>query len=140
MYLQCSSTLITAGRQGTDGTRRVTPVTEHGPTDAQLASFAAALADTIHTKRRSFKEVAEHVGWTADYVNKLTRGQRIPNPWAMFEVERFLGCPPGELTRHLGYVPTGAPTSVVASIEADSTLTDDARRMLVATYRAGRIR
>lgn len=113
-------------------------MSERGPSGAELAAFGEALAGAIHRSERSLKEVGDHVGWTADYINKLTRGERIPNPWAMFDVEQFLDVPPGELTRHLGYVPTGAPPSVAAAIEADDGLTAEAKRLVVATYRAGR--
>lgn len=113
-------------------------MTEYGPTDDMLVTFGVALADALHDAHASPKDAAEVVGWTADYVLKLTRGLRVPNPWALFALELHLGVAPGELSRHLGYLPVAAPPSVVAAIEADKSLTPSARAMLVATYRAGR--
>jgi hypothetical protein len=103
-----------------------------------LLAFGRALADAMHAADVSPREVAEAVGWTADYVLKLQRGTRAPNPWGLFAVEDFLGLQPGELSRHLGYVPEGAVGTVAAALDADTALTSATRRMLLAAYRAGR--
>lgn len=103
-----------------------------------LLAFGRALAEAMHAAQITPRDVAEAVGWTADYVLKLQKGTRAPNPWTLFAVEAHLEVQPGELSRHLGYVPAGAVSSVAAALEADEALTADTRRMLLAAYRAGR--
>lgn len=53
-------------------------------------------------------------------------------------MEQLLGLEPGELSRHLGYLPIGAPPPVPLAIEADPGLSEDARRILLGTYRAAK--
>lgn len=104
-------------------------------TDERTA-FGAALREAMLGV--SNVKVAEHVGLTPDAVAKWVRGDAEPSPLTVFAVEAFLDLQPGELSRHLGYLPVGATASVVAAIEADPRLTVEARRVLVAAYRAGR--
>lgn len=101
------------------------------------ATFASALAAALHDSPRTIREVAEDLDWTSDYLAKITRGERTPRPSGVFALERALGLAAGELSRHLGYIPADAPASVVAAVQADPRLTDNAKRMILATYRAG---
>jgi len=57
-------------------------------------------------------------------------------PDQVFAVERALDLPPGNLSRHLGYVPVSEQpvASVEAAIEADPVLKDHQRDALVFLY------
>lgn len=78
--------------------------------------------------------VARHVGLTDDAVRKWMTGKSEPAPHIVFAVEQLLAVAPGDLSRHLGYVPVGT-TSVTAAIDADERLTPKDRRLLVRLYR-----
>lgn len=118
------------------GPRTVSGVTDQG---GEPDTFSAAVTEAIHQSRRTPREVGEEMGWTADYVLKIGRGERTPaHPVDVFAFEAILGVQPGELSRHLGYLPVGATPSVVAAIEADQGLTPEGRRHLIALYREAR--
>lgn len=110
-----------------------------GPaTDEMRATFGKALEEAMHDAHVHPREIAEAVGLTHDAVRKWMAGKSEPQPLTTFVVERLLQVAPGDLSRHLGYVPDGAPGSVTAAVTADASLTAEARRLILATYRAGR--
>lgn len=102
------------------------------------AAFVAALNDAIHAAQITHKRLADATDWTTDYIRKITRGERIPKPQGVFALEEALKLRPGELSRHLGFVPVDAAGSVVEAIEADPDLSSEARRHLLALYREAR--
>lgn len=99
-------------------------------------AFGAALREAMGGQ--STVGIAKHVGLTPDAVSRWARGEVEPPPLTVFAVEQYLDVAPGDLSRHLGYLPAGAPPSVTEAIDADPRLTPEARTMLKATYRAGR--
>lgn len=107
-----------------------------GPASPEMRqAFAAALDEAIRAASTPVA-VAEHVGLSDDAVRKWTRGLSEPPPLTVFAVERFLGLAPGELSRHLGYLPVGASTSVAAAVDADPRLNEVGRAGVLGAYRA----
>lgn len=100
--------------------------------------FPSALNAAMHEANVGAVEIARAVGVTDDAVRKWLKGKSTPGPEAVFEAERQLGVAPGELSRHLGYVPVASPASVVAAIEADPALDAAGRDYLLAMYRTAR--
>lgn len=98
------------------------------------AAFGAALREAMGGL--SNVAVGKHVGLTADAVAKWKSGESEPPPLTVFAVEQLLDVPPGDLSRHLGFLPVGTEVSVLASIDADASLTDRDRSVLRAAYRA----
>jgi hypothetical protein len=74
--------------------------------------------------------------YTASAVTMWVNGDTEPTRPKVWAIEAALGAKPGSLSRLLGYLPVEArPVStVVAAIEADPALGDEARRVLLAVY------
>ena len=110
------------------------PVTPHLP---PTGPFAQALTHAIATTGASPAAVAEALGLKSDdTVRKWMKGDRRPEPGHVFAVEAALGLTPGDLSRHLGYLPATATPSVLAAIGADPLLDDRSRAGLESAYRA----
>lgn len=108
-----------------------------GPATPEMkAAFGVALREAMAATGAT--KLAKCIGLTPDAVAKWARGDSEPPPLTVFAAERFLDVAPGELSRHLGYVPVGTPPSVAAAVEADPRLSAEIKRVLLATYRAGR--
>lgn len=106
-----------------------------GPTSQQLSAFGRALDEAMRAFPLSPAAVGSHIGLTDDAIRKWVKGTTEPPPWRIFAVEELLGLAPGDLSRHLGFVPTGT-VSVLAAIDADGSLTERDRKVLRTTYRA----
>lgn len=110
-----------------------------GPaTDNMRRAFGAALDAAMHNAQLAPRDIAQKINLTDDAIRKWISGKGEPKPLTTFVVEEILAVAPGELSRHLGYIPAGATVSVAAALEADTALTPEARRLILATYRAGR--
>lgn len=112
------------------------PVETGRATDEMRDAFASALRVAMMGVRQS--DLAGHVGLSPDAVAKWLSGTTEPQPRTVFAVERYLELAPGELSRHLGYVPVGEPPAVLDAIERDPRLTPEARTILIGTYRSAR--
>lgn len=99
-------------------------------------AFAAALTEALRTSTRTATQIAEALEVSPDAVRKWAREGMAPPPLTVFGLEVLLGVPAGELARHLGYRPAGSAPSVLAAIEGDAALGDEARRLLVGAYKA----
>lgn len=108
-----------------------------GPDPARLAAFGDALDQALRAADITPAVVGAHVGVTDDAIRKWAKGQVEPPPWRVFAVERLLELAPGELSRHLGFVPVGV-ASVFAAIDADEALSERDRKVVRAAYRAVR--
>lgn len=106
-------------------------------TDERPRAFGRALDEAMRMASFTAPTVARHVGLTDDAVRKWIAGKSEPAPHLVFAVEQLLDVAPGDLSRHLGYVPVGT-ISVTAAIDADESLTDQARDIVRAAYRAAR--
>lgn len=86
------------------------------------ATFAHALDLALAATPIPTADIASRVGVSRDAVRKWATNKGLPDPLTVFGLEQLLGLPPGEPSRHLGYMPAGAPPSVPAAIEADPLL------------------
>lgn len=100
-------------------------------------AFAAALKAEREHQNWSQAAIGMGVGVTGSLVGQWEQGRVAPpEPDVVFKLEVALGLPPGRLSRHLGYLPVGAPElDVVAAIESDPRLDYRARALLTAAYR-----
>ena len=115
-----------------------------GDTNAQRAkAFGDALQDLLERRGMSQTELAAEVGrdlgrkpLSQPWVSEIRRGIKEPTVDVAFAMERVLGAKPGQLSRHLGYLPVGARSavSVMQAIEADPKLDELARRLLRTAY------
>lgn len=105
------------------------------PSADMLLMFGKALDEAMRSAGLAPAAVGAHVGVSDDAVRKWIRGDAEPPPWRVFGVEQLLELPPGDLSRHLGFVPVGT-RSVLAAIDADQALTERDRKVLRTTYRA----
>lgn len=99
-------------------------------------AFGRALSEALRAADISIASVARHVELTDDAVRRWLKGS-APEPPMVFAVERFLDVAPGDLSRHLGYIPVGV-TSVTAAIDADEALNDQGKAILRDAYRTAR--
>lgn len=105
---------------------------------ADKGTFGAALAAALRRRGMSQRVLTDLLGRTAQSsVSAWTRGDAVPTPEVVFEIERIIEVPPGHLSQHIGYVPAGAepPASVVSAIDADPLLEPVHRQALLALYR-----
>jgi transcriptional regulator with XRE-family HTH domain len=99
--------------------------------------FSTAVGDAFAVVDLSRAEVAQSLGVSEAAVSYWLAGQRVPDPDTVFVLERLLGCAPGELSRHLGYVPAEAhqtPPQVVAAVQACG-LSLESKERVIDLYR-----
>jgi transcriptional regulator with XRE-family HTH domain len=104
---------------------------------ARRGMFSTAIGDAFAVVDVSRGEVAQSLGVTEAAVSYWLAGQRVPDPDTVFALERLLGCAPGELSRHLGYVPAEAhntPQDVVAAVQACG-LSLESKERVIDLYR-----
>lgn len=63
--------------------------------------------------------VADALGVSVRTIQSWVRGERVTTPSQVFALERAVGCAPGSLSRHLGYLP----------VPAEDTLQDQQGRL-----------
>src|SRR5882724_13118787 len=104
---------------------------------ARRGMFSTAIGDALAVVDVSRGEVAKSLGVTEAAVSYWLAGQRVPDPDTVFALERLLGCAPGELSRHLGFVPAAAykaPQDVVAAVQACG-LSPESMERVIDLYR-----
>lgn len=108
-------------------------------------AFGRALQDVLDRRGMSQTELAAEVGHvlgrkpiSQPWVSEIRRGIKTPTPEVAIAMEKVLRVKPGQLTRHLGFLPVDAApsVSVVQAIEADPLLDERGRRSLIAAYEA----
>lgn len=112
-------------KPGTDTVRELVTANLNGRTQKWLGEEAAAVLG----RDRPFSQSVIS-GWL--------HGVTSWEPEILFAVERSLGLRPGDLSRHLGYLPLDArsgPTTVEGAINADPRLRPALRRALIAAHR-----
>jgi transcriptional regulator with XRE-family HTH domain len=105
-------------------------------TERRLA-FGQALRVAMEQAGVSQTELAKHVGLTQAGVSEWVLGNSEPKDREItYEIERFLGVPPGFLSRHLNYLPASLAVagSVEKAIAEDPQLSDEMKRALLAAY------
>lgn len=75
-----------------------------------MGHFSGALRAALPV---DLEPIAHELGVSVRTIRSWVRGERTTDPGQVFALERALGCEPGELSRHLGYVPVAADTVVV---------------------------
>ena len=109
----------------------------------QAAAFGRALGDVMERRGISQTELAAEVGrhmgrkpLSQPWVSEIRRGIKTPPPEVAIAMERVLRVRPGQLTRHLGFLPLEAVDSrtVLDAIEDDPRLDERAKRSLAAAY------
>lgn len=97
-------------------------------------AFAAALTELLAITGKSQTDIARALHVTPSAVSNWVNARNLPDPEALFSLEHELGVTPGALSHHLGYAPVGAVPGVLAAIEADPSLADNAKRALRMAY------
>lgn len=109
----------------------------------QLTEFGRELSDAMHALRMSQEGLAAAIGKNQSSVSAWCLGERSPAPHKVFEVEHVLRLAPGQLSRHLGYVPPARNSiSAEEAISADRSISTDVKIALLAiirSYRTGDI-
>lgn len=105
--------------------------------DEPSSAFTVALRRAMDESGMSAAQLAR----AADVPPSTLRTQldegRAPEPKDVFCYEDVLGLDPGELSRHLGYLPVGAASrvSVRDAIAGDPSLSTEDKELLLAVYR-----
>ena len=113
-------------------------------TDEMRNAFAAALQaatkDADIDSNQIAAEITKATGQklTGAAVRKWSHGGVPRTPQVVFKLERILGRPAGSLSRHLGYLPVGAPPTVAQALEADDEMTPLGRGIVLAAYEQAR--
>jgi transcriptional regulator with XRE-family HTH domain len=104
----------------------------------QLRKFGRSLRSARDESALSQAAVGALVGVTGSAVGQWEAGKIEPSRETVFLLEQVLKLDAGHLSRDLGYLPPDPldRADVVAAIEADPRLTDQARVMLIALYRS----
>lgn len=102
-----------------------------------LGAFGDALADALSRLGWAQRTLADALGMSQSTISHWKAGTSEPPPRTVFAIEKTLNLPPGELSRHLGYVPARhvPALSVEDAIAGDPRLSPQHRRVLRATYR-----
>jgi transcriptional regulator with XRE-family HTH domain len=106
--------------------------------ERQRRKFGETLRSVRDDSGLSQAAVGELVGVTGSAVGQWETGKIEPGRDTVFSLERALDLDAGRLSRDLGYLPPDPldRPDVVAAIEADPRLSDQARVMLIALYRS----
>jgi transcriptional regulator with XRE-family HTH domain len=105
---------------------------------ARRAAFGAALQQALDVRRMTQAELGIHLdGLKQSTISAWKTGESIPDADTVFAVEIALSLRPGQLSRHLGFLPVDlidVPVSVPEAIEGDELLDDGGKRILLAVY------
>jgi transcriptional regulator with XRE-family HTH domain len=108
-------------------------------TQEQREAFRQALIHIRHQRGWSQRRLAKEVGLSHSTIAVWERGQTIPEPANVVELERALKLESGTLARLLGYMPAGTMRqemiSVLDAIMADPDLGERERALLLTMYR-----
>ena len=106
--------------------------------ERQRRKFGESLRSVRDDLGLSQAAVGDRVGVTGSAVGQWETGKIEPARDTVFALERALDLDAGRLSRDLGYLPPDPldRPDVVAAIEADPRLSDQARVMLIALYRS----
>lgn len=115
------------------------PKTKEDPAVARRRRFGEALGEAMGVRRVTQKSLGALLGGVSQpAVSAWISGDAEPNPATVFECERVLQLPPGQLSKVLGYLPPSAvavTTGFEAVVMGDPLLDEPAKRGLLAMYR-----
>ena len=102
--------------------------------------FGRALYEALIAHDMTQEELGEKIDKEQATISSWINGKSAPRQVELgFAVEKAIGVSPGQLTRHLGYLPPEAydsPASVEATILGDDDLSPAEKDMLIESYRA----
>lgn len=108
-------------------------------TDEQLEEFSQGLLNALARSGKDLSDLIDIVKPGVEMnsarktIYRWTRGLNEPSRPQVALLERELGCQPGELSAHLGYLPISAieDVSVETAISLDESLNSSARELLI---------
>jgi transcriptional regulator with XRE-family HTH domain len=108
---------------------------------ARRRAFARELLDVMAVKSVTQRALAERVSLTQGAISGWCSGASEPVPAKVFEVETKLELPPGQLSRHLGYVPVDGEQHAGRQhyervVLDDPALSNQNKRVLLTAYEA----
>lgn len=106
----------------------------------QCQAFGNALTRARENNKMTQREVAQALNVSRHLISAWERGTSEPSPQDACRVEEELGVEPGELTRHLGYLPLAAAdwvmdSDVETAVLRDPRLPERRKRFLLGIYR-----
>jgi len=109
-----------------------------------ITTFGQALAAARQQQHLSQRALANQVGVRQTAVAQWEQGRTKPSNKHVFTLERVLGLVPGTLARHLSFGPPTTPPAqhlpgVTDAIQADHSLNDQSRHLLVELYHLLRV-
>ena len=114
-------------------------------TPEQKKAFGEALVAALHVRGLKPPDLVDVVSATSrDNASNLVKnwisGKNEPTRPTVSAIEEFLGLNPGDLSRHLGWVPVGAPEipEPEAAVIAHPGYTGEQRRILLALMKSFR--
>ncbi len=107
-------------------------------TDAERQAFGRAFSAALDASGLNPPALAERLSVTDDAVRKWRNGMVPSGPQLVYDIEAALALQPGELSRHLGFRPLDTPASALDAIDADPSLDETTRPIILAAYRAAR--
>lgn len=118
----------------------LTIVVEKQSDEARRAAFGDALGDTLAVRKVTQRVLGERLGGiTQSAISAWIAGQSEPSREMVFQIEQVLELPPGNLSRHLGYLPPSAADSTPVTFEDavmnDPLLDETQKRGVLALYR-----
>jgi hypothetical protein len=104
---------------------------------ADLDTFRAALRQALDARTKNLDVIAAAAGFESAGSVTDWAGGRVKSfdPAKVFALEKALGCHPGELSTHLGYLPLSAAGTVEAAIIRSGDLDPQDRAYLLKLYR-----
>lgn len=108
-------------------------------TDEQLEEFSQGLLNALARSGKDLSDLIDIVKPGVEMnsarktIYRWTRGLNEPSRPQVALLEQELGCQPGELSAHLGYLPISAieDVSVETAISLDESLNSSARELLI---------
>lgn len=102
--------------------------------------FGQALSEAMHTQGLTQAELGARLNeMRQSSISAWTTGAALPpDVETVFALERALKLTPGQLSKHLGFLPTRRSKTVLTvadAVKADDRLDDAGQRVLLATYK-----
>jgi len=114
-------------------------------TPEQKAAFGEALIAALHAREMRPPDLVDVVSATSrdnasNLVKNWVNGKSEPSRPTVIAVEQFLDLEPGTLSRHLGWLPVGAPAIAdpEAAVIADKRFTGEQKRVLLQLMKSFR--
>lgn len=109
--------------------------------EARRQAFGDALGDALGVRKTTQRALGDMLGGvTQSAISAWIAGQSEPSRDLVFQIETVLELPPGNLSRHLGYLPPEAATgkggmTFEEAVMNDPLLDETQKRGVLALYR-----